>query len=533
MAETKLLPKTFNTFFIKNWLTLFMLTLLSHSHFMFYFLWGNHDWSWIQHNTPLLSGLFEGRFSQFILQNTFSDGRILPIFTMILALGFYSASSFLLLKLLKLPENKIPFLLISLFITTSPYIISWLYFAFITLSCLSWPFFIILAFIFLSNAKTSEHPLITRIFASLFFLLAIGGYPPVINLISLIFFILIINDTCFNKLTIKHIIKKNIPTIITILLSLIGVLIIQYYLKKYNLQQPTYNTAQLNLTDLPQKLYHIFIISFKQFTTTKTFIGYTFKYLNLCIVLLSLISLYIHAPKNILHLTTLTLSILGLLISTVLTILIAENVHFVVYEPRIEFFGLLYIYAFALITLIKSQNTLLKNLAQLICIILIFININTLSYAAKVWNLGFKSEANLSNRIINDIEKKPTFNPNQKYTFIQGGTTDFRSRFYITKNQFEKPDGYTLTAPYVPWHLPSKAYKFYTPTDFFGKDFDIFWRYIHPSEITMTDNLYQYITKTSTPWPQNNAIFIDENTIILTLSYDGMMQSRYWINNNY
>lgn len=533
MSHTKPFIKTFNTFFIKNWLILFVLSICSYSHFIFYFLWGNHDWAWIQYNTPLLSGLFEGRFSQFILPTIISDGVILPIITLLLSLCFYSASSLLLLKLFKLPENNFSYILISLFITTSPYTISWLYFAFITLSCLSWPFFTILAFFLLDSAKSSSKPIISRTFAMLFFLLAIGGYPPVINLIAIIFFFLIINDICFNKLTIKHIIKKNIPTTITILISLIGVLIIQHYLKKYGLQHPTYNTAQLNITDFPKKLYEVFLISIKQFTTTKSFISYKFKYLNLCLVLLSLIALYIQSPKNITHLSILTLSIIGAILSTNLTTLIAENIHFVINEPRIEFFGLLYIYVFALIILIKTPNTLLKNISQFTCFVLIFININTLSYASKIWNFGFKSESLLSNRIINDIEKKPSFNPNKKYTFIQGGTTDFRSRFYKPQNKFEKPDSYTLTAPYVPWHLPSKAYKFYTISDFFGTDFDIFWRYIAPSEVIITDELYQYLSYKSTPWPQKNAIFIDENTIILTLSPDGKQQAKYWINNLY
>jgi hypothetical protein len=523
----------FNTFFIKNWLVLFTLTLCSYSHFIFYFLWGNHDWAWVQYNTPLLSGLFEGRFSQFILQTITSDGVILPIFSLFLSFGFYSLSSFLLLKLFKLPENKTPFLLVGLFITTSPYTLSWLYFAFITLSCLSWPFFIILAFVLLSDKPQNNRPIISKTFATIFFLLAIGGYPPVINLISTIFFFIIINDICFNKLTIKNITKKYIPTAFSILLALISVLVIQHYLRKYNLQQATYNTAQLNFTDFPQKLYDTFIISLKQFITTKSFIGFSFKYLNLCLVFLALLTLYIQSPKNIIHLSLLTLCIIGTLLSTVLTTLVAENVHYVTFEPRIEFFGLLYVYAFSMIVLLKTPNKFLKNITYIACFSLVLININTLSYASKVWNLGFKSEALLSNRIINNIEKNKTFNPIKKYTFIQGGTTDFRSRFYTPQNQYEQTDSYTLTAPYVPWHLPSKAYKFYTPTDFFGKDFDIFWRYIHPSEILITNNLYQYLSQNATPWPQNNAIFIDENTIILTLSHEGKHQGYYWINSFY
>ena len=76
--------KKFDSFLIKNWLNLFAITLIFYSHFIFYFIWGNHDWGWIQETTPLLSGLFEGRFSQFILQTTLTEGKILPIITLLL-----------------------------------------------------------------------------------------------------------------------------------------------------------------------------------------------------------------------------------------------------------------------------------------------------------------------------------------------------------------------------------------------------------------------------------------------------------------
>ena len=143
--------QTFTPYFFKNWATLFLLTLLTFSFHIIEFLWGNHDWSWIKEKTPLLSGLFEGRFSQFILQNLLTEGYILPILTLILSLAFYTLAISLLLNILGLKDPKLPFLLAGLFATTSPYTISWLYFAFISLSCLSWPCFIVFAFYLLTK----------------------------------------------------------------------------------------------------------------------------------------------------------------------------------------------------------------------------------------------------------------------------------------------------------------------------------------------------------------------------------------------
>lgn len=45
------------------------------------FIRGNHDWLPLIHGNPLLSGLIEGRFSQYILLNLLLDGKILPVLT--------------------------------------------------------------------------------------------------------------------------------------------------------------------------------------------------------------------------------------------------------------------------------------------------------------------------------------------------------------------------------------------------------------------------------------------------------------------
>ena len=100
--------KTFNPLFLKNWFLLFLFTLGSFSFYIIEFLWGNHDWGWIKEQTPLLSGIFEGRFSQFILQTVLTDGYILPILTLIISFGFYTLGITLLLNLLGLKDKKLP-----------------------------------------------------------------------------------------------------------------------------------------------------------------------------------------------------------------------------------------------------------------------------------------------------------------------------------------------------------------------------------------------------------------------------------------
>lgn len=529
MTTQKQLNKTTFPNLLQNWITLFLLTVFSYSFYITEFLWGNHDWGWIKDNTPLLSGVFEGRFSQFILQNALTDGYILPIITLILAFGFYSLAIILLLNLLNLNKSTFLTILLGLFITTSPYTISWLYFAFITLSCLSWPFFAILAFYLLNFTPKFPHKLLYIALSSFLFLLCIGGYPPIINTIFSLFFIFILNNLILNHYTLKTTIQKALPSAIAIITSLALFLIIQYFLKKYNLQYDTYNTASLSLDSIFQNLLSTISLSLKQFINTTTFIGFNYKYLTLCLSLTALFILFLNVPKQLTHLIIFPLLTLALTLSSSLTSLLAENSNYVTFEPRIEFFGILYIYLFSFVVLLKSNNTFIKNLSFASLIYLIFLNINTISYSAKIWSLGKDSETLLINRIINDIESKPNFSPNRKYTFVQGGTLNFRERFYITPPN-ETVDSYTLSAPYIPWHLPSKAYKFYSPTDFFGKDFDIYWSYVPKHEIPQSQELHNYIQNKATAWPHKNAIFLHQDLIILTLTNDGLWRAQNWLN---
>lgn len=516
---------TSSDFNLKNWLTLSILSALCYLPFWVNFMWGNHDWGWVKENTPLWSGVFEGRFSQFFLQTLLFDGQILPILTLLLSLLVYCGATIILLNLWSVPHKNYIFLLLGLNLITAPYTISWLYFAFITLSCLSWGLCIISGF-WLLEKKSSKLALPG---ATVLFTLALGGYPPVINLIFVIFFSLVLIDVSLKQSRPKNILRKYIPHLMAMVLSLLSFLIIQHILKKLNLRYDTYNTAGLSLENLTEKINILLTALFKQFTTTTSFISLTYKLSWALCTLLALIILFIKTPRHLANKALYCLASLGLLLSPQTTLFLASNTEYVLYEPRIDFFGLVYIYIFSAAILLKSSYSILKNLTYTLLTLLLFYNINTIAFAAKVWKLGFTAETNLMERILTRIENTPTFTPTKTYTFVQGGTLDFRSKYH--PNSIGRTDGYTLTAPYIPWHLPSKAYKFYYPTDFFGADFDIFWRFVNVKQLHLTPNLTDYLRYHATPWPQTNAIYIDDNTIILTLTPEGKLRAQNWVNN--
>ena len=517
------------SFYFQSWLKLYLAAVIAYLPFICKFLWGNHDWIWLKENTPLFSGVFEGRFSQFILPNLLFDGNILPIFTLLTSLAFFTAAAILLFRLWQIPEKSCLYILLGLYLVSAPYTLSWLYFAFITLSCLSWVFVIALAYTLLNIPTLKTKKILYSLAAALLFALALGGYPPVINLIGVIFFTLIINNLCLKSLTAATILRKHLPNVLSLLGSGCLFFLILCALKKYGLLNETYNTAGTSFTEVPAKLFLCLKASFSQFFTTTSFISAGYKYLGLCIFLLALCNLWAKLPKRPSSVLLFIFSVIGLLLSTTLTLFAAGNTVYVLNEPRIEFFGLLYIYVYAAAILFCSSEGLNRNIILFVISALIFANIKTISCAAKIWTAGFNAEMSMTERIIGRLEEQPQFSPAQKYTFIQGGTLDFRSR-YASDDTSEKQDVYTLSAPYISWHLPSKAYLFYSPYDFVSNDFDVYWSYIDSQSVPLTPGLQQYISRQASPWPSSSALYVAPNIIILTLTADGKARAQNWLN---
>lgn len=223
------------------------------------------------------------------------------------------------------------------------------------------------------------------------------------------------------------------------------------------------------------------------------------------------------------------LSVAGILFATVATLLVARDINQVLYQPRIDFFSLPFIYAFSSAVLLASDDRLIRNITAFALSALIAGNINTTAAAAKIWSQGFKAEMSFAERILTRLEDTSGFSPYRKYAFVQGGTLDFRSRFLIPGDSITAADGYTVTAPYIPWHLPSKAYLFYYPHNFVAADFDVYWSYVDPNQISLTPGLISYLQDKAAPWPDTAAVYTSPRTIVLTVSQDGEKRARLWL----
>ena len=95
------------------------------------FLFGDHDWRYLKEGITLGAGLFEARFTQFIPINILSRGEIYPIINNLLGFAGFSLGTALLARYWNLPHHKKQYALFALFCAITPYILSFMYFAFL------------------------------------------------------------------------------------------------------------------------------------------------------------------------------------------------------------------------------------------------------------------------------------------------------------------------------------------------------------------------------------------------------------------
>ena len=113
---------------------LFLIVLLTlNLVFMFYqtsFFIGNHDWDWVKGTEQILSfstGLFEARYSKFILNVILYGGQILPILNNMCAFIMLSLGMVMLINYWKIKENSSK-IIIALAPCVMPFILGWMYF---------------------------------------------------------------------------------------------------------------------------------------------------------------------------------------------------------------------------------------------------------------------------------------------------------------------------------------------------------------------------------------------------------------------
>lgn len=507
---------------IKNNISLWTWGIISLSLCFFpllcHFTWGNHDWMPIKTDIAIHSGSIEGRFSQYLLLNLLLMGKILPILNIIIGFAIYITAIILLYRyFFKFSAPEIITTLFVISTITLPYITEILYFHFITFSLLCWPLLITFSLIFAQKASQS-HPVTNLLLSIPLLFIAIGGYPASIGLYITACCLWIIQQTTISTLSIKKLLHRILPFLLTLIIAIFPIIPIYKYLQQNHLMLSLYNTHLISISEVISKIPSTLLETIQQLFLPQPYFPITFKLLTSSIFLLFFYKYLSFAFKKKFFILAFLLST-SLLLSLKFSAFISTQSstdYFAQYDPtiamvRLDFYTIPCFVLFCLFFLYKNSSIQLKNTIYLITIFLLCFNITSNLKYTKTQILGFNAENKLLDRTITRIQETQQYQKNKLYTIIQAGEFSLRSKYY-QPTLWEKYGYYTLQAPFTRYWVSAEYYNFYTPKDFIKGGNSI-------SHIT--PNMTKFLTQKMEVWPSLNAIYIDDTYIILPLSDSG------------
>ncbi len=503
--------------FITSFLALNLIFLYHGSHFMI----GDHDWKYLKPGIPLNAGLFEARFSQFIPIHLFTTGKILPILNNLFGFLGFSLGISLLAKYLKLPTTKRHYIIFSLFTTITPFILSFMYFAFLVIPCLGWNFIILLGLYISSKEQTFS--LQKTIFSALFFTLALGGYPPVINLFLTAFVARLFIDYHFENSSLKNLYRNYKFTVLNFIIGAIFYKLIIILLTHLgHINSAYYNLQTISPAQYLPKLKLITIDLFKQFFITLPFFTLRYKLTTFFITLIAILSLLLPnklSKKTLSQKLISTLMFIAIFYSALATLFLSTSQEQTEFSPRIDFFGLMYVYSIMLSLALRSKSTFIKNLATLFALFSIIQSANTLFEAQKVWKLGFDAELKTYKRIMKSYESSPNFTPYKRYIIVQAGSPSLRHRFYHSPYTIKSED--LLDISYVPGMNASVTTNYYKSPEYGDPTAYVYTFAPDPKALNFL--------KQARPWPHPNSYSVGNYWIMII--YD--QQSLHLLKNRY
>ncbi len=474
------------------------------------FMWGNHDVAFVKNELLLSSGLFEGRFTQFIPYRLLAMGQILPVLNNFIGFAFLTLGLWLLAKYWQIPASRLNYVLFISFFATQPYTLSWIYFAFITISCLLWVLLAVLGLYLSEQAAANKRRKTLCTIAVLCFYTTLGGYPPVINA----FFV------CFGaRLTIAYLFEnkplKQLWQIYryTLLNIFIAALLFKLTLRFVPVND-VYNLETEPLKNLPAKFIAALAIAFRQFFVSVPFMEQGYKILLAAMGFCAIAGAFITArnwKKRILTALLLTGTIWATALTTFLVIPPTE------YVSRIDFYGFAFLYAFFLALLLKYKANISHSLALGFMLLLIPANIINNYRAQKVWQQGYDAEFQILNRVVERIENHPDFNPHRKYRFYQAGDIALRPNYY--KGTYQVDDVFLLSLPYLAIWQGANLLEFYSPFEYIDHSSPLL-----PSDIT--PEVYRYFMEKARPFPHPEAVYVNKDIIIVVYNQAGLNDFR-------
>ena len=460
---------------------------------------GNHDWDWVKGTTQVLqwnTGLFEGRYGKFILNVTLFGGQILPLLNSWVAFALLAVGTTMLACYWSL-KNFSSRLLVALLPALAPFILGWLYFPINILG----NFMSVPAGIggLMLIEKKGYLPKIAGVGC---FLLALGVYPSVAEMLLVCW-----GFRCL--LAEENERKQAFQALFWIVGGLVLFMLVLKILAAAGIVYTGhYNMQTASISEIINRLPNLAALAVGQLAESLPFLPSSLKACGLLLIIVAFaLSWRSEAPKSVI--AALWVIILG---ATVLSAALAAMPEEVAYMPRVNFYGLNFLYAGAAAVLLSDRRCF-RNLGLMLGVVFLMMSVNQNMEAQKVWQLGKIAEEKLVERISARISEK---HPESSLLIpVLTGEISLRPRYYHAP--YRRPSPYVLNTSFIVRHIPSGMFNFYATVPLFAG----------MSRISaVSPALRAFINETSRPWPAESSLFVDENYAVIMLTPEGIAAIR-------
>lgn len=480
------------------------------------FMFGDHDWNFVRGASHWNEGSFEGRPLHFVLQALLFNGQVLPLLNSLFSFALLAAGGILLAKYWRIPQTVFNYAFFALFAAILPYTLVWLYYAKDTLINLSLPFFCVAALLIGDSPCKCwlKHFIVVGIL-----LFALASYAAVINFIG----VCLLGHVCLNYAEGKSFsaaLREKIPVV----LDAAAALLFYKVILSFSTLTGSYNTQIIGLDYLPQKVMQTLSAMLIQFVMPLPFMEYKYKILLMVFFVIGVLSVIVQGGKK--RVAGVVLLLFGMMFSSKLAFFIAdergqilaemENFAFV---PRLDFYGLACLYAFALACILRLPEGKIRKACTIFAVVLAFMSAVRDMYAQKVWKLGFDAEMKAHERIVSRLEQLPEFDVHRQYRLLQIGSYSLRQNFY-KQTSGEQVSLDLLETSFTPEFMSRIVYNFYYPKDVF---------YDNASAQELSNRGKEYLLRQAKPWPSADAIYIDGDIVIVVLTDDGLAKTQMQI----
>lgn len=510
--------KSLNPVYVKSFLIVFLLLNFAFLFHSVNFMFGDHDWLSVRTNTHWNEASFEGRPLHFVLQALLFESQILPFLNNIFSFAALSLSGILLAKYWNLKQTMADYTLFAALIGTLPYTLVWLYYAKDALINLSLPLIAVSALLLAEYAIAAKKPFY-HLPAVLLLFFAFSSYAAVINLIGVVLTAKILFDYINRNVSFFSLIKEKLFVFADIAVALLIFKLLLVFMSSGLTSD--YNTKIIGLDILPQKLSEALKVMFVQFITPLPFMEYNYKLLLAFMSFCGAGCVLVKAGGKkapvalMLLLFALFFSKAAWFIADERGQILTEMENFA-FVPRLDFYGLVYVYALFAAALLNAANGKREKIVLAFLGVLVFSSVVRDVYAQKVWKFGFDAEMKAHERIVSRIEQFENFSAFRKYKLLQVGSLSLRENYY-KKTPGEEKSLDLLSTSFTPQFMSRIVYNFYYPEDVF---------YANAAKAELSPKGREWLLYKAKPFPNKDFIYIDGDILIIVLTDEGLNKAR-------